>query len=476
MLSVAAVAPSCPDADAFVALAEGRAPAAVREHVLGCAACLRVYGLLSGHASPVSATAPESASSIDSATRTTVDFSEPKNSFEPLASGTAMGRYILGPLVGVGAMGAVYAAHDPNLHREVAIKVLSAFASGGNRAGLQRRLLREARALARLAHPNVVTVYDVGLEVDRVFIVMELVRGVTLTQYAREHKPSRTEFLEMFMQAGRGLGAAHEAGLVHRDFKPDNVLIGDDGRVRVTDFGLAHGSYEIPQDVAPADAAPVDWLSTISGTRATRTGAIAGTPAYMAPEQRRGAADARSDQFSFCMALHEMLTGHRVTARDPVQIAGSLRGPLAAALRRGLDPDPWQRFENMSALLQALRSRANSPLRSAVWAAAGVSAAASLWFAGTLAVAHKPDTGPMMKTPSVLQLASTRRESDVDRTPLIDAPTDTSSVGSPETQGAMAPPARRHTKPMSIPRSRSAPSPSVPAPPPLPADPFDQFH
>jgi serine/threonine protein kinase len=203
--------------------------------------------------------------------------------------------------IGAGGMGVVYAAYDPELDRRVALKLLRPDRFGSDADRL--RLLREAQALARLADPHVVSVYDTGTFGDRVFVAVELVEGETLRQWLgglRAAPRSWREVLARFLPAGRGLAAAHAAGLVHRDFKPENVLLGRDGRVRVADFGLAEAA---PEPGGKLAALPAEW------------GLVLGTPAYMAPEQLRGiAVDARSDQFSFCVALFEALYG-RPSAR-----------------------------------------------------------------------------------------------------------------------------------------------------------------
>ncbi|MGH2898506.1 MAG: serine/threonine-protein kinase, partial [Solirubrobacteraceae bacterium] len=201
-------------------------------------------------------------------------------------------------MLGSGGMGVVYVAHDPELNRKVALKVLRADGSEAMER-FHDLLLREGQAMAQLAHPNVVTVFDVGGVDQRVFIAMELVEGLTLSRWLAAERRAPSEIVATFVAAGHGLAAAHAAGLIHRDFKPDNVLIGNDGRVRVTDFGLARQAHGVEAGTAhdAAEARP--------GTGAPHTG-LAGTPAYMAPEQFHGrAADARADQFSFAVALYE---------------------------------------------------------------------------------------------------------------------------------------------------------------------------
>jgi tetratricopeptide (TPR) repeat protein/predicted Ser/Thr protein kinase len=257
-------------------------------------------------------------------------------------------------------MGVVYAAFDSELDRKVALKLIRP--DSASRTS-QVRLSREAQAMARVTHPNVIAVYDVGRVDDQVFIAMEFVDGTTLAQWAHQRPRALHEVLEIFVQAGRGLAAAHAAGLVHRDFKPDNVLIGRDGRVRVVDFGLARTGELNP---TVADDSP----STPLMTPLTRTGALMGTPAYMPLEQLEGRiADARSDQFAFSVALYEALYGERPFSADSVEAltkeiaSGTVRPmprgahvPLRVreVLLRGLAAAPEQRFASMDALLAAL--------------------------------------------------------------------------------------------------------------------------
>jgi tetratricopeptide (TPR) repeat protein len=268
--------------------------------------------------------------------------------------GTAevLGRYLVLERLGEGGMGIVYRAYDPALHREVALKVLRVIGP----QSAHDRMFREAQALARVTHPHVVTVYDVGSAGSDVFVAMELIRGVTLAEWlAGSH--SVAEILATCRDAGEGLAAAHAAGLVHRDFKPSNVMVGDDGRVRVLDFGLARPSGTPVVTTAPS--APPDPLAEAI----TRQGAVVGTPRYMAPEQQRGeAADARSDQYSFCVVLVEALTGKRDI--DPGKLA-ELPRRVRAACARGLSADPAARFESMTELLQEL-----APARGRTWIAA----------------------------------------------------------------------------------------------------------
>ncbi|MBC8069160.1 MAG: protein kinase, partial [Deltaproteobacteria bacterium] len=276
-----------------------------------------------------------------------------------------IGRFALTRKLGEGGMGVVYAAYDAELDREVAIKLLRADSSDAS-AG-RARLLREARAMAKLSHPNVITIYDVGALDQHVFIAMELVHGTSLRSWLKLRPRTWRGALECFVDAGRGLGAAHTAGIIHRDFKPDNVLVGDDGRVRVLDFGLARASDGEPDEVTPDS----DSLSPGDAVgRLTLTGAVIGTPGYMAPEQWRGGlVDHRTDQFAFCVALWEALFGQRpfggtgATAIASRVMSGDIRRPpedrnvpswLVRVLRRGLSGDPDERFGSMEALLGVL--------------------------------------------------------------------------------------------------------------------------
>ncbi len=299
------------------------------------------------------------------------DLSEDRFEAGELAPGTHVGRYVVEGLVGRGAMGVVYAARDPDLARKVAVKVLRADAlSETARQRMRARLLREARAMARLSHPEVITVYDVGSFGDQLFVAMEYVEGDTLRHWRTARHRRYEEILSVYERAGSGLAAAHEAGLVHRDFKPDNVLVTDDGRVRVTDFGLARGAARAAP-VAERVSGEVD-RSEEQGLTLTRTGSLLGTPAYMAPEQLRGAiADARSDVFSFCVAFYEALYGERPFAGSTVLALQSAidQGAVRAApvmtrvprwmrgvLLRGLRARAEERYASMRELLDALRA------------------------------------------------------------------------------------------------------------------------
>ena len=288
-----------------------------------------------------------------------------------------LGRFIVFARVGAGGMGVIYHAYDPELDRGVAIKLLhpAITARGGH-----RRLQREARAMARLAHPNVVQVFEVGASGDQVFLVMEFVAGQTLRAWLSAAPRSWQAALAMFRQAADGLIASHAHGLVHCDFKPENVLIDADGRVRVGDFGLVQTEVDERGPPAVEQLRARASLPDAASTSASRPG---GTPRYMAPEQLAGrAADPRSDQFSFCVALYEALAPAQFAAyvRDESVATRALRGErppplvvpgappgLALALARGLDPEPTRRWPALVDLQAALARVAAPPTRGWRW-------------------------------------------------------------------------------------------------------------
>ena len=253
-----------------------------------------------------------------------------------------IGRYVVLGALGEGGMGRVLRAWDPQLSRACALKLLK----GDPRdAEARARLVREAQAMARVQHPNIVSVFDAGeAESGDVFMAMELVEGPTLDAWLRARPRSWNEVLPVLIEAGRGLRAAHEGGLVHRDFKPHNVLLRE-GVAKVTDFGLARGPA---QAATPSGPQPL----AVSGDAAlTQAGIVMGSPAYMAPEQRRGEADARSDQYSFGATLFEALHGHRVQDEGPLR---PVPGWLEGVVRRTLSEDPAARFTSMADVLDAL--------------------------------------------------------------------------------------------------------------------------
>ncbi len=291
----------CPSENTVAALFEqSLAPerrAAVGDHVDACDACRRLVAVL--------AQSRMQTTVLGKRIRFARASEAPDEGRALLSPGAALGRYRIERLLGQGGMGVVYAAFDPELGRRVAVKVIRPeLASYG--ALIAARLAREARAMAQVAHPNVIAVYDVGSDDGQVFVAMELVDGRTLRDWLRERERSWREVLEVFRAAGEGLAAAHDARLVHRDFKPDNVLIDRAGRVRVSDFGLARA---VAEEASSSDIG----MAAGSGTlELTRTGATVGTPAYMAPEQHgQRPTDERTDQFSFCVALWEALYGER---------------------------------------------------------------------------------------------------------------------------------------------------------------------
>jgi tRNA A-37 threonylcarbamoyl transferase component Bud32 len=267
------------------------------------------------------------------------------------------GRFHTLGVIGEGAMATVYAAYDHQLQRRIAVKLVHHTSDRDE----QSRVRREALALARISHPNVVQIYEAGALADQTFIAMEFVQGVTLTLWQQARPRGIPELLAMYVQAGRGLVAAHAVGVVHRDFKPDNVLVGADGRPRVADFGLARLSGS--EELAPGASLGVD-------VQATADGSLLGTPAYMSPEQYAGPrVDDRADQFSYCAALYEALYGVRPFAgRTFAEIRANLdRGALNeapegrraapglhAALLRGLEREPAARWPSLAALVETL--------------------------------------------------------------------------------------------------------------------------
>jgi eukaryotic-like serine/threonine-protein kinase len=279
----------------------------------------------------------------------------PDSDAEPmlLERGTSVGRFMVLELLGMGGMGVVFSAYDPQLDRKVALKLLRADAWGGGEV-----LRREAQIMARVSHPNVLTVHEIGELGDRGYVVMEYVEGSTLRAWLAERTRPFAEILDAFQQAGAGLAVAHEAGIIHRDFKPENVLVGRDDRPRVSDFGLA-SSY-VP-----------------SG---------AGTAAYMPPEQSAGEEiDARADQYAFCVTLWEALTGERPHASPPLPRVRRAPAWVFRALARGLQASPAARWPSMRALLAALRPK-TAPLRIFLASAALLSLTA-----GAYALGHHED-------------------------------------------------------------------------------------
>jgi tetratricopeptide (TPR) repeat protein len=317
---------------------------------------------------------------------------------EGLRRGAQLGRFVLLERLGEGGMGVVYSAYDEKLDRRVAVKLLRPDVWGrATDSEGKARLLREAQAMARLSHPNVVTVYEVGTHGEGLFVAMEYVEGQTLGQWLREKRRPLAEVLPLLLAAGRGLAAAHHKGLVHRDFKPDNVLVGRDGQVRVSDFGLVRQAGEGAGAGTPPSPSSVPLPSSTGASDAatlTRTGGLMGTPGYMAPEQAQDAkVDARADQYAFCATLHVALLGRLPRKEDaaaaaatqagrPSRLSRRKRAPdgrpdpsslpprLRAALARGLSERPEARFPSMEALLAELQaSVAPRHLQPRAWAA-----------------------------------------------------------------------------------------------------------
>ncbi len=273
---------------------------------------------------------------------------------EGLGRRMRIGRYLVLESAGHGAVGHVLRAYDPKLRREVALKLLYATPN----VDAQRAIVREAQAMAQLSHPNIVAVHDVEDLDERPYMTMAYVEGTSLREWLSQQTPGWREVQEVFLAAGRGLAAAHRAGIVHRDFKPANVMRSRDGRVQVTDFGIA---CEMDP---PAPRLPEGVIVEADRTVATQGGMVTGTPAYMAPEQHQGRlADAKSDQYAFCVAMWEALAGTRpfagpdlLGAKQRMEFAESdatrsVPRHLDRALRRGLDPSPDRRHASMEALL-----------------------------------------------------------------------------------------------------------------------------
>jgi serine/threonine-protein kinase len=268
-----------------------------------------------------------------------------------LPRGRNIGRYILEAPLGMGGMGIVYAARDGQLGRTVALKLLRS----GNDRESNARLAREAQTMAQLSHPNLVPVFELGEWEGGLYLTMERVDGVSLDTWRRDGRHAFGEVLQVVLDAGRGLAAAHAAGVVHRDFKPGNVLVGPDRRVRVTDFGLSRAGVGIASPSGHVAGSAVE----------TQAGTLLGTPAYMSPEQLAGeAVDARSDQFSFCVTLVEALTGHRpFNAETPAALRKAMQSPpdlsgiprrLQRVLARGLSFEARERFPSMEELFASL--------------------------------------------------------------------------------------------------------------------------
>jgi serine/threonine protein kinase len=283
-----------------------------------------------------------------------------------LAPGARVGGYVIESHCGAGGMGTVYRARDPLLGRPVAIKLVNAERSGAGRCGVLCSLLvREAQTLAKLSHPSLVAVHGIGEHEGCVYVAMEYVDGTTLSTWVRGKR--WTDRFAALAAAARGLAAAHAAHVVHRDFKPDNVMVTKRGDVKVMDFGLARGVRDF-QDVAPVGAcaacAPAEQVAEVEDLRAA-----VGTPPYMAPELFEGvAADARSDQYAFAVSCWEVAygvwpfrgetPGELYFAKKQGEPAGASPREVPAAvealLRRALLPAPSRRYPSLSDLIERL--------------------------------------------------------------------------------------------------------------------------
>lgn len=388
---------ACPEPDMLTAFSRGGLPAqqqrVVETHLDYCEACSWVVSELArvftsayaGDGLAVASSLAKSSVSLDlpseqprtaSLEDTLADDQVPPPQSTRLRPGRMLDRYHILEEVGSGGMGVVYAAYDPGLDRKVALKVLhDRSESQAVRERAQRRLTREAQAMARLSHPNVITVHEVRTIDDRVFVSMEFVEGGTLGDWCHERKRSVEEIVKMFCAIGRGLAAAHAAGLVHRDIKPDNVLIGRDDRPRVTDFGLARPTHSTGDPIAVADGEPPpddESPPDAAALRLSRTKGLVGTPAYMPPEQLLLLpATPASDQFSFCVALFEALFGYRPFAGQSFGelstnvLDGKIRDShgetsvprwLRQIVLRGLSREPEQRWPSMELLVEQLHS------------------------------------------------------------------------------------------------------------------------
>jgi serine/threonine protein kinase len=384
------------------------------------------------------------------------------------------GRYLLERVLGEGGMGVVYRAYDTQLRRAIALKVVRPDRVREEPTGrVRERFLREAQAMAQLSHPHVVTVYDVGVDDDQVFVAMELVEGQTLREWS-ETPREVVEISDVLEQAGKGLAAAHATGLVHRDFKPDNVLVRLDGRVQVSDFGLArrYDSDEVDLAPSPPSGGP------ITGTL-TATGATAGTPAYMSPEQWTGErASAASDQYAFCQVAWELFYGARPhgnasDVRELKQriVSGTITTParttvpagVERVLRRGLSREPSERFPEMTVLLASLASAlrperpARRRARPALFAAAGLvlagAIAAPLVYRARTSNASVASTPTTPTAPTNTTTPTTPTAPPTPTTPPAAATTPTTPPAAMTTTQAM--PSR---KPAASSTTRSAPS------------------
>ncbi|HFE44830.1 MAG TPA: serine/threonine protein kinase, partial [Nannocystis exedens] len=361
----------------------------------------------------------------------------PITSQHPSLTPEFVGRYSILALLGRGGMGAVYLAYDQSLDRKLAIKLLDQAPPE-----YAARLRLEARAMARLSHPNAVMVHEVGEHEGQLYIAMEYVKGLSLRQWLDIHPRSWRQILQVFLQAGEGLAAAHAAGIIHRDFKPANVLIGDDGRVRVADFGLAWtyrmtiADTQRTEPPAPTDcetSAELDTDDLIA--HQTKTGTILGTLAFMAPEQYRGETPTvAADLFSYCVALYQALYGHlpfdatsaslyRQLAHNgkvrPAKAGTKVPLWLRSIILRGLDPQVERRWDSLPELLAALRQgqRPRLPLPAIALAFTGLATLATL---ATLPHPEAPTMEPCSSEETLLTLWSPAARDSIRSRYLVD--------------------------------------------------------
>ncbi|MGB1699965.1 MAG: serine/threonine-protein kinase, partial [Nannocystaceae bacterium] len=346
--------------------------------------------------------------------RTLEDSGLAKSAGEPLQESQQVGRFIIQSLIGAGATGHVYKAWDPELHRSVALKLLVAqlFSAHQETNEHTTRLRLEAQALARLNHPHVVTVHEVGTHAGAVFVAMEFVEGATLRGWLHEKPRAEHEVLSVMLDAASGIIAAHEAGIIHRDFKPDNVMVPISGGLKIVDFGLArpHTDGQVNERAAQLITPPARAHDALRDAKArpyvTTTGALVGTPAYMAPEVLDGAAASpASDQYAFGVTLYEALFGERpyrgmnidtpTTPEGFARLAPPRRSRTAlrvlTVIQRMLAPDPKVRFPSVRAARDALVARERgAERRRRLFAWSAVALLVGLVIAGALAV---PDPG-----------------------------------------------------------------------------------
>lgn len=340
-----------------------------------------------------------------------------------LEAGGRLGRYVVLERVGTGGMGDVYRAYDSKLKREVALKLLKT--SMSKDAGASARLMREAMAMARLSHPNVLPVFDVSEDGGKAFLSMEYVEGQTLSDWSKSENRPLDRILEVFRAAGLGLAAAHDAGFVHRDFKPSNVMIGEDGRVRVMDFGLVR----LEADEPPAAGIDDDVEDEPLSQSLTLNDSVMGTPLYMAPEQHYGETiGPPADQYAFFVSLFFALYGAHPFGNSSLKelTAAKAKGPpsfprsprlqvpdfVRRAMTRGLSPDPAKRHPDMRAALDALRPRRS---KATGWLLLGIGAAVGV---GITMASRSSSEDPCLSTDALLEGTWSHSRADAVRTAL----------------------------------------------------------